>query len=140
MTKRLLWKSLLSIVHSIYPDVDQSPSLDVRANLLDISKTFDKVWCRGLLYKLETVRNSGNLHKLFRSCFSDRLSNRSPTLAGVPQVSILKPLLLSVYINDLPVNLESLAKSFADDTSLFSTVYNPLLSADIMNKDLIKFS
>ena len=43
-----------------------------------------------------------------------------------------------VYTNDLPDNLESLAKSFSDDTSLFSTVYNPLLSAEVMNKDLIK--
>ena len=35
---------LLSIVHSIYADFDQSPSLEVRANFLDISKAFDKVW------------------------------------------------------------------------------------------------
>ena len=45
-----------------------------------------------------------------------------------------------VYINDLPDNLESSAKLFADDTPLFSTVHNPLLSAEIMNKDLIKIS
>ena len=43
-------------------------------------------------------------------------------------------------MNDLPENLSSLAKLFADDTSLFPTVYNPLLSAEIMNKDLIKIS
>ena len=45
-----------------------------------------------------------------------------------------------VYINDLPDNLESSAKLFADDKSLFSTIYNPLLSAEIMNKDLVKIS
>ena len=45
-----------------------------------------------------------------------------------------------VCINDLPDNLESLAKSFADDASLFPTVYNPSLSAEIMNKNLIKIS
>ena len=45
-----------------------------------------------------------------------------------------------VCINDLPDNLESLAKLFADDASLFSTVYNPSLSAEIMNKNLIKIS
>ena len=67
-------------------------------------------------------------------------SNWSPILAGVPQGSILRPLLFLVYINDLPNNLESLAKLFADHTSLFSTVYNSLLSAEIMNKDLTKIS
>ena len=49
-------------------------------------------------------------------------------------------MLFLVYLNDPPDNLESLAKLFANDTSLFSTVYNPLLSRDIMNKDLIKIS
>ena len=140
---------LLSIVHSIYADFDQSPSLEVRANLLDILKAFDRVWHEGLLFKLETVGISGNLHKLFQSFHSDRFqrvvlngqsSNWSPVLAGVPQGSILGPLLFLVYINDLPDNLESLAKLFAGDTSLFSTVYNPLLSAEIMNKDLIKIN
>ena len=67
-------------------------------------------------------------------------SNESPVLAGVPQGSVLGPLLFLVYINDLPDNLESLAKLFADDTSLFSTFYNPLLSAEIKNKDLTKIS
>ena len=43
-------------------------------------------------------------------------------------------------MNDLPDNVESLAKLFADDASLFSTVYNSLLSTEIMNKDLIKLS
>ena len=89
------------------------------------------------------------MHKLFQSFLSDRFqgvvlngqsSNWLPVLAGVPLDSILGPLLFLVYINDLPDNLESLAKLFADDTSPFSTVYNPLLSAEIMNKDLIKIS
>ena len=45
---------LLSIVHSIYTDFDQSPSLEGRGNFLDNPKAFDKVWHEGLLYKLET--------------------------------------------------------------------------------------
>ena len=44
---------LLSIVHSIYADCDQSPSLEVRANFLDISKAFDKVWHERLINKLD---------------------------------------------------------------------------------------
>ena len=56
-------------VHSIYADFDQSPSLEVRANFLDISKAFNEVWHKGLLYKVETVGISGNLHK-FPECSS----------------------------------------------------------------------
>ena len=43
---------LLSIVYDIYANFDQHPTLEVRANLLDISKTFGKVWHEGLLFKL----------------------------------------------------------------------------------------
>ena len=45
-----------------------------------------------------------------------------------------------VYINHIPDNLESLTKLFPDEASLFPTVFNPLLSAEIMNKDLININ
>ena len=60
--------------------------------------------------------------------------------AGVPQGAILGPLLFLIYINDLPDNLNSLVKLFADDTSLFSTVHDPTLSAKILNDDLSRIS
>ena len=44
---------LLSIVHGIYADCDQCPSLEVRANFLDISKAFHKVWHERLINKLD---------------------------------------------------------------------------------------
>ena len=58
----------------------------------------------------------------------------------MPQGSILGPLLFLIYINDLPDNLESLAKLFADDTSLFSTVRDPAKCAKVLNNDLLKVS
>ena len=56
-------------------------------------------------------------------------SNWSSVLAGVPQGSILGPLLFLIYIDDLPEGLESSVKLFADDASLFSTLYDPNKSA-----------
>ena len=140
---------LSSIVHSIYSHFDHNPSLEVRGNFLDISKAFDKVWHDGVLYKLECFGISGNLLKLFHSYLNNRhqrvvlngqYSKWAPILAGVPQGSILGPLLFLIYINNLPENLKSSAKLFADDTSLFSTAYNSAESANLLNDNLKKIS
>ena len=126
---------LLSIVHDIYVSFDQSPTLEVRANFLDISKAFDKVWHEGLIFKLEHIGISGNLLSLLKSFLNNRFqrvvlngqcSNWSSVLGGVPQCSILGPLLFLIYINDRPEGLQSSVKHFADDTSLFSTIYDPI--------------
>ena len=82
---------------------------------------------------------------------SDFLSNRKQMVvlngqnsswtnvhAGVPQGSILGPLLFLIYINDLWDNLTSNAKHFADDTSLFSVVHDVNTSAKELNDDLEK--
>ena len=116
---------------------------------MDISKAFDKVWHEGLLYKLESIGISGNLLNLFRSFLNDRYqrvvingqhSDGAPIIAGVPEGPILGPLLFLIYINDLPDNLNAQVKLFADDTSLFSTVHDPTLSAKISNDDLSRIS
>ena len=104
----------------------------------------------GLLFELEHIGISGNLLSLLKSFLSNRFqrvvlngqcSSWSSVLAGVPQgSSILGPLLFLVYINDLPENLQSTVKLFADDTSLFSTVYEPNISASQLESDLKKIS
>ena len=123
----------LSIVHDIYSSFDCYPSLEVRGRFLDISKAFDNVWHKELIYKIQSTGISGTTIKVIKSFLSGRFqlvllngqtSSWSPILAGVTQGSILGPRLFLIYINDLGNNLSSTVKLFADDTSIFSIVHD----------------
>ena len=134
---------LLAITHEIYKWFDEG--FEVRGVFLDISKAFDKVWYEGLLLKLNQNGISGNLLKLLRDFLSYRKqrvvlngqhSSWDNVKAGVPQDSILGPLLFLIYINDLSNGFSSNCKLFADDTSLFSVVNNIHTSATTLSQDL----
>ena len=110
-----------------------------------MSKAFDKVWHEGLIFKLKQNGVTGNLLKLLKNYLSNReqrvvlngmSSNWGAINDGVPQGSVLGPLLFLVYINDLENGIKSSIKFFADDTSLFSIVRDPKMSADDLNHDL----
>ena len=71
-----------------------------------------------------------------RVVLNGQCSTWKEVLAGVPQGSLLGPLFFLVYINDLPVGLQSNVKIFADDTSLFSVMLDSLKSLTLLNSDL----
>ena len=120
---------------------------EIRVVFCDISKAFDRVWHRGLLFKLRLMGLTGSLLSWFSSYLDSRiqrvavegsLSDILNINAGVPQGSILGPLLFLIYINDIVDEIGSCIRLFADDTSLYMIVEDPVSAADLMNNDLSK--
>ena len=140
---------LLSIIHEIQTVFDENPTVDVRGVFLDLSKAFDKVWHDGIIFKLKAYGVEGKLLSLLKNYLENQeqrvvlngqTSEWRKIMPGIPQGSVLGPLLFLIYINDLPDGINSLRKIFADDTSLFSTVSDMHKSASNLNDDLEKIS
>ena len=128
---------LLSIGHEIQTAFDESPTADVRGVFLDLSKAFDKIWYDGIIFKLKAY---GVENQEQRVVLNGQTSEWRKIMSGIPQGSVLGPLLFLIYINDLPDGVNSLCKLFADDTSLFSKVSDIHKSASNLNGDLEKIS
>ncbi|MCG7879037.1 MAG: endonuclease/exonuclease/phosphatase family protein [Candidatus Thiodiazotropha taylori] len=134
---------LIDIYNTFCKALDEGK--EVRAIFCDISKAFDRVWHKGLLYKLNRVGITGSLLSWFTNYLSYRSqrvvlpgasSSWKPIRAGVPQGSILGPLLFLVYINDIVNDIHCSIRLFADDTSLYIIVENPIEAAQLLNADL----
>ena len=119
----------------------------VRAIFCDISKAFDRVRHKGLLFKLISVGIGGVLLNWFYDYLDNRVqrvvlpgtsSSWASVNTGVPQGSIRGPLLFLVYINDIVENINSTIILFADDTSLYVIVDNPTDATEKFNSDMEK--
>ena len=126
---RSTMEQLLVVYEHVAACVDKGGVIDVI--LLDYSKAFDVVCHQILLKKLHCIGIDGQLLKWIESFLSDRTmqvcvkgeySSQRAVLSGVPQGSVLGPLLFLVYINHIGSKLSGNYKIFADDLKLYACV------------------
>lgn len=95
---------------------------------LDVAQAFDKVWHRGLLYKLKRdlpkqfymILKSYIEDRHFRVKYEEEYSELKKISAGVPQGSVLGPILYLLYTRDLPNMNDATIATFADDTAILT--------------------
>ena len=120
--------------------------LPVDVIYLDYRKAFDSVPFERLLSKLEAYGIRGKVKDWIRNFLYGRTqevviegkkSKTAPVTSGIPQGSVLGPLLFLIYVNDLPDMLDSNIQLFADDTKIFRTIQSQS-DALAMQNDLSK--
>ena len=122
--------------------VDQGYGIDVV--YLDYRKAFDTVWHSGLLTKLQGYGIDGELLSWIKSFLQGRKmrvqvrgshSDWVEVLSGVPQGSVLGPLLFLIFVNDIPAWIKSNVRMFADDTKVWTRI-STLEDGEVLQNDL----
>ena len=119
----------------VFDDCSKFMDADIPVDtvFLDFRKAFNCVQHKRLLLKIEKLGITGNVLKWIKSFLSNRLqrvvinghsSEWTEVSSGVPQGSVLGPLLFILYVNDLPAQVNSFCKLFADDAKLYKDLQN----------------
>ena len=123
--------NLLTFLDEVTSAVDRGNGVD--AIFLDFAKAFDKVPHRRLLIKVEQHGIGGKLAAWIeawlagrkqRVCVEGTESGWELVLSGIPQGSVLRPLLFIIFINDLDLSIINTILKFADDTKVFGSILN----------------
>jgi hypothetical protein len=127
--KRSCLTNLLTFMEKVAEDLDSGEVVDVV--YLDFQKAFDKVPHLRLIAKLEEIGVKGRVLKWIKEWLQGRkqrvvingeASEWEDVLSGIPQGSILGPLLFLIYINDIDCGIISNILKFADDTKIYGKV------------------
>ena len=133
---------LLEAMDTWTQKIEDKQPLD--AVYLDFRKAFDSVPHVRLLLKLEAHGIEGKALSWVRAFLTDRtqqvlvegtLSTKTSVTSGVPQGSVLGPLLFLLYVNDIPDHISSGIKLFADDCKVYQPVHSSL-ARDVLQVDL----
>ena len=125
-SKRSCETQLIEFIDQIHQNLAARQRVD--AIVMDFSKAFDKVSHTRILLKMDRYGISNQATNWTRSFLTGRLqrvvvegesSHNAPVTSGVPQGSVLGPLLFLIYINDLPDCVRSHVRLFADDTIVY---------------------
>ena len=140
------WSSftqLTSVLHYIGGQLDAGKQIDII--YLDMSKAFDKVDHTKLLGRLHQYGITGKLHDWFRSYLQGRkqqvtvlgaTSRELPVTSGVPQGSLLGPILFLLFVDDLPNTVKtSRVACYADDTKIFKSI-DSITDCNALQSDL----
>ena len=82
------------------------------------------------------LKKSYLTNRQFMVKYADAITTTFPIEAGIPQGSVLGPLLFSIYAADLPISTEITIATFADDTALLASHVNPTTASSTLQRGL----